>query len=78
MNILKFTLKNNDFDVVIDKNTIAYAFEHNGNHFANKITIPSKKTQDVVSAAFLVLINAIETIENYENSRIQGGVESAG
>ena len=78
MNVLKFTLKDTEIDIVIVKNTIAFALEKSGNHFGNKIKLPSKKTQDIVAATFLLLINALETLENYENGNVQSAIATVG
>ena len=63
MKIHTFTLKGKDIDVTHNNGFLAYTFKEGEKHYGQKIKLASKSIMDVASATFLLLENAIETIE---------------
>ncbi len=61
--ISTFTYKGKDIDMLYQKGNIAYTFEHDGKQYGYKVKLPSKSVMDVASTTFLLLTNAIETLE---------------
>ena len=63
MKIHTFTLRGKDIDVTHNNGFLAYTFKENDKHYGQKIKLPSKSIMDVASATFLLIENALETIE---------------
>lgn len=63
MNISTFTFKGIDIEVTYKKGTLAYVFAFNGENYGNALKPESKKTMDVANCCFLLLTNALESIE---------------
>lgn len=58
-----FTFKEKDIDMLYANGNLAYTFEHEGKQYGYKMKLPSKSVMDITSVAFLLFINAIETLE---------------
>ena len=67
MKISTFTLKDRDIDVTLRNKKLSYTFQHGGNNYGGAVVLESTKQMDVVNATFLLLINALETIEAISN-----------
>lgn len=62
--ISTFTLKGKDIDLLYHNGFLAYSFEHEGKSYGNKVKLASRKVVDVSAATFLLLENALESLEN--------------
>ena len=63
MKISTFTYKGIDVDVSYNNKNIAYTFEKDGNTYGGKVKLEKRGIMDIVSATFLLLLNALETHE---------------
>jgi hypothetical protein len=61
--ISTFTLQERDIDIVLNNNKLAWTMTHAGKNYGGAVNLTSKKQMDIVNATFLLLINALETIE---------------
>lgn len=61
--ISTFTYKDKSIDVLYQNGNIAYAFEHDGNHYGNKVKLEDRSIITIASTVWVLLQNAIETIE---------------
>lgn len=62
-NISTFELGGKSIDMTYKSKQIAYTFDHNGQKYGNSVIVKSKKIEDVMNATFLLLVNALETLE---------------
>lgn len=67
--ISTFTLKERDIDVTFRNGKLAYTFQHAGKNYGGAVNLDSKKQIDIINATFLLLINALETIEALNNEQ---------
>lgn len=58
-----FTYKEKEISVLYDKKNLAYTFEQDGKTYGYKMELQSKKLTDIISVTWLLLQNAIESIE---------------
>lgn len=63
MNISTFTFKGIDIEVTLNKGLLAYVFTVDDKKYGNALKPASKKTMDIANTCFLLLTNAIESIE---------------
>jgi hypothetical protein len=63
MKISTFTLKGIDIDLTFNKGVLAYIFTFDGKQYGNAIKPKSRSVLDVSSTTFLLLTNALESIE---------------
>ena len=63
MKISTFTFRGKDIEMTYSKKNLAYTFEHDGNHYGYKIQLTGRSVMDVASATFLLLQNAIESMD---------------
>ncbi len=63
MQISQFQFKDVDVDVTFHNGYIAYTFEKNGETFGGKVKPPSRKHIDLISYAFNLALNLLETQE---------------
>lgn len=68
---MKFDIQGEEIDVYFNKGKIAFTYEGAERRYENAITLPSKKTNDVIAASLLLFTNALEAIN--ENKRIRAG-----
>jgi hypothetical protein len=61
--ISTFTLKGQQVDMLYNKGKLAYTFEYEGKSYGQKVEVASRSVIDIASATFLLLENALETIE---------------
>ncbi len=61
--ISTFILKEQSIDMLYNKGKLAYTFEYGGKSYGQKVDLKSKSVIDIASATFLLLENALETIE---------------
>lgn len=61
--IYTFTFKEKDIDVLYENKNLAYTFEHEGKHYGSKVELPNKSTMSIVSATWLLIQNAMETLD---------------
>lgn len=66
MNIHTFTLKGKDIEVTYNNGFLAYTFMFNDQPYGQKMKPESKKVLDIASCTYLLLINALETMEQLE------------
>lgn len=66
--ISTFTLKGKDIDLLYRNGFLAYTFEHEGKNYGNKVKLASRKVVDVASATFLLLENALSSLENLNDN----------
>ena len=63
MQISQFTYKDIDVDLTFNNGFIAYTFEKNGDTYGGKVEPPSRKNIDLISYAFNLALNLLETYE---------------
>lgn len=61
--ISTFILKGQSIDMLYNNGKLAYTFEFGGKSYGQKVEVKSRSIIDIASAAFLLLENALETIE---------------
>jgi hypothetical protein len=61
--ISTFELRGQSVDMLYNKGNLGYTFEFNGKSYGSKVEVASKSVIDIASATFLLLTNALETIE---------------
>lgn len=61
--ISTFVLKGQSIDILYNRGNLGYTFEVGGKSYGQKVEVKSKAIIDVASATFLLLENALETIE---------------
>jgi len=61
--ISTFILKGQSIDVLYNNGKLAYTFEVGGKSYGQKVEVSSRSIMDIASATFLLLENALETIE---------------
>lgn len=60
--ISQFTLPGDlDIDVLFEKGQLAYTFNFQDKTYGNKVTLNSRKVEDIVAATFVLFSNALET-----------------
>jgi hypothetical protein len=64
MEIYSFSHKDVQIDFTFKKGFVLYTFNKDGKPYGNKIKLPSRGVMDIVSATALLVINAIESIDN--------------
>lgn len=65
--ISSFILKGQSIDMLYNNGKLAYTFEYDGKNYGQKVEVKSKSILDIASATFLLLENALETIEAVKN-----------
>lgn len=60
---MSFQLKGNKIDVLYSKGKLGYTFEFEGKNYGNAVPLTTSKRNDIISATFLLLENALETYE---------------
>lgn len=63
MQISQFEFKDTDVDLTYQNGYIAYTFEKEGETYGGRVKPPSKKHMDLISYAFNLAINLLETHE---------------
>jgi len=61
--ISTFELRGQSVDMLYNNGKLAYTFEFNGKSYGAKVEVASRSVIDIASATFLLLTNALETIE---------------
>lgn len=67
MQISQFTYKDTNVDLTYNNGWIAYTFEKNHKTYGGRIKIETKKHMDLISYAFNLAINLLETYEALNN-----------
>jgi hypothetical protein len=67
MQISQFTFKDTDVDLTYLNGWIAYTFEKNGKTYGGKVKVETKKHMDIISYAFNLALNLLETYEALNN-----------
>ena len=62
-----FSLEGFDVEMLYKNGFLAYTFEFNGKPYGQKVKLKSRKVEDVASATFLLLENALSTHKQLEN-----------
>lgn len=60
-NISTFTHNGQDIEVLYHKGKISYVFDIGGKRYGNAVKVEGRTKQDVVNAAFALIINYLET-----------------
>ncbi len=61
MKISQFTFEGITVDLTYNKGFVAYTFEKDGQPYGNKVKTESHKTEDIMGATALLVLNFIET-----------------
>jgi len=61
--ISQFKFKEQEIDLLVHKNEIGYSMTVDGKPYGLKVTVPSRKTQDIASSVLLLFFNIFETLE---------------
>lgn len=64
MKISTFTFRGVDIDLMFQKRKLAYTLEIDGKRYGNAVDVKSRKTEDLVNATFLLLTNAVDTLDD--------------
>lgn len=71
MKISTFNYRGKDIDLTYGNKNLAYTFEHEGKSYGFKVELKKRDVMTVASATFLLVQNAIETMDalgiKYEN-----------
>lgn len=63
-----FTLKGQDIEVMYRNGNIAYVFERDGKTYGHKVELKSRSITNVMSVTFLLLQNALDTLETLQSN----------
>ena len=63
MEIYSFEYKGQQIDITFRKGYLAYTFEKDGKPYGSKLKLPSRGVMDITACASLLIINAIESLE---------------
>jgi len=63
MKINTFTLKGKDIEMIFNNGFLAYSFKHDDKPYSQKIKIESRSVMSISAVTFLLLENALATIE---------------
>lgn len=58
-----FTLEGQDIEMLFQNGFLAYSFEFKGKTYGQKVKLKSKSVEDISSATFLLIENAISTLK---------------
>lgn len=58
-----FTLEGQDIEMLFQNGFLAYSFEFKGKTYGQKVKLKSRGVDDVASATFLLIENAISTLK---------------
>ena len=63
MKINTFTLKGKEIEMTFNNSFLAYSFVHEGQTYGQKVKLESKAVMNVSAVTFLLVENALATIE---------------
>lgn len=64
--LMRVPYKGKEITVLVEKGSVGYSFEWEGQHYGHKTALPRKRN-DIVGVVATLIINAIESIEFHEN-----------
>ncbi len=67
MNILSFQHEDLLIEVTHGNKKIAITFEHEGKRYGNSVNLKTKKTEEIISATFLLFCNVVETYKTIKD-----------
>ena len=56
-----FTLEGQDIEMLFQNGFLAYSFEFKGKTYGQKVKLKSRSVEDIASATFLLIENALST-----------------
>lgn len=71
MNVTVITYKDQDIEILVDKNEVQWSINRNGLKYANAVLLPSEEMHDLIGAIGTIIINAIRTIEELDRLSIE-------
>lgn len=60
-----------DIHILYKKGQLGYSFKHGEETYGQKVTLQSKSINDIVSAAFLLFVSCIESIESLNAKKVE-------
>lgn len=68
MNISTFSLKGQDVHVTYHRGVLSYTFFHDEKKYGQSLKLTKKQPEEIINATFLLLTNALESIEALETN----------